>query len=186
MTIPNWRDTSGDWFHHTPFIDSCAKLKNLTLNEQALVRQEVCCQMRTWRNSNTSAGTWTDEWYWGFTLTGYEPYDLIRMWIVSSSHHTFVADPTYHYKVRAYIVERSEYWPSASGTYLTPNRGNCGGPGPSNESCDTFDIDLKPPSGAWLNGSYEVQMQYYQPTIPGIHVQCLYHVGALGIMLREV
>ena len=186
MTVPNWRNTGSDWYHRTPLDSSCGKLHDLTLNEAALVQQETCAQSGDCYSAFPgSYDTWTEILYWGFTLRGDEPYDILRV------HFAYVyciedLTPVYQIRLRAEIVERSEYWPSAYGLVLTNRGGGCRPDVPDRPLCEHFDIDLVPPSGAWLPNSYEVRMQVYQPTYPGPLFEMFWWCGLDAIMFKEL
>lgn len=165
MAIPNWRDTSSDWPFHRDLATSCDPLKDLTLNDDALIHQQII--MSGGDNSSiiaTPLDNWVAKNMYGVTFRGNEPWNYIQHFLYYKICMTGCPDPPpsdCHPLWRIYNVERNEYYPHVAGTVLEEYDIPCPGGGYDLFYCSSILIPLVPPSGPWNAGSYELRTEHY-------------------------
>lgn len=163
MAIGTWNDLTSDWFDKTPFLTSCIKLHNFTVNSHALVEQETFVN---WGHDDIDGFFTVSDWMvralWGLTLDGTEPYDrIVYMFHLAVTEEGAALLAPLDCWLRVYCPERGEYYPNATGYQpISLPHWPLGNPFPGYYyQSIKIEIDLTPPSGAWVARSYEFQLQ---------------------------
>jgi len=163
MAIGSWTDPTSDWFDKTPFLTACTKLHNLTQNSHALVEQETFVNWgRDQIDGFFTVGAWTNRALWGVTLDGTEPYDqMVYMFHLAVTEEGAPLLAPLDCWMRIYCPERAAYYPDATGYQpISLPIWLLGNPFPGYQyQSIMITVDLTPPSGAWVAGSYEFQLQ---------------------------